>query len=287
MRTASSTRFGAARHGAVAAVAVLVAACGSATGEAPRPSSSGTYLPGLAAQVYLPDTGEDRGLPVVVLVPGGGWQSADPTGLRPLAAELAQQGIPAVTITYRAAGDGVLLPRSVADIRCATTFAAAETARRGRGPRPVVLLGHSSGAHLAAVASLGNARPQRCVTDGATVSDPGRVVGLVGLAGPYDIRRYAGEVAQLMGSAPSADPAAWREADPFELIDTAPADLRVLLLHGTADETVPSMMSRAWGDALRARGVDVTVRLVDGADHLSLFTSPVAAGPVVTWLKHS
>jgi acetyl esterase/lipase len=188
-----------------------------------------------------------------------------------------------VTVTYRTAGDGVHLPRSVDDIRCAAAFAARTTSRPGGSLRPVVLLGHSSGAHLSPVAALtGPAPPPAC--PGGTPSAGVRVVGLVGLAGPYAIRRFAADVAPLIGSTPVADPAAWRAADPIRLARGAPPGLRVLLLHGTADDLVPSSMSADLGDALRAAGVDVTVRMIDGADHLSLFTAAVAAGPVQQWL---
>lgn len=264
-------------------VGLLLAGCGASTAEPPRPSSSATYLPGLAAETYLPVPREDRGLPVVVLVPGGGWQSADPTGLRPLAARLARRGAPAVTITYRTAGEGVQLERSVDDIRCAAAFAAGTTARPGDGPRPVVLLGHSSGAHLAAVAALSRSRRPPSCSGGAAAGDV-RIVGLIGLAGPYEIGRYREELGPLVGSSPAADPDAWRAADPIGLAAAAPPGLHVLLLHGTADDLVPGRMSTTLGDALRSAGVDVTVRMVAGADHLSLFTAPVAAGPVRRWL---
>jgi len=58
----------------------------------------------------------------------------------------------------------------------------------------------------------------------------------------------------------------------------------VLLLHGTSDTTVPIMQSQRLRDALVAAGVPVELTPVDGADHMSLFTAPVAAGPVADWL---
>ena len=59
---------------------------------------SDDYLPGLPATMYLPtETGPTD---LVVLVPGGGWSSADPTGLIPLSEQLAGGGATSVTVTY-------------------------------------------------------------------------------------------------------------------------------------------------------------------------------------------
>ena len=74
------------RAGSVAAtlVAVLLASCGGTggpgpAGTSPAPAASMTieYAPGLTESVYLP-AGQGR-VPLVVLVPGGSWRTADST----------------------------------------------------------------------------------------------------------------------------------------------------------------------------------------------------------------
>ncbi len=266
---------------ALLACLALTAGCaGRSSGPQARPADRTVdYLPGLEADVYLP-AAASASMPVVLLLPGGGWRTADPTGLRPLAAWLAARGVPAVTATYRVADDGVRLPRSVADIRCAAALAAETTAVRGSPPRPVVLLGHSSGAHLAAVAVL-------APTEDRTSCDRPRptVVGLVGLAGPYDLRPVADLAAPLVGVAPPGDPAAWRAADPLALAARAPAGLAVLLVHGTSDTLVPAWQTSGMGQALRTGGADVTVRLLVGADHDTVYTPGVAGRPLMRWLR--
>jgi len=72
----------------------VLTGCGS-SGATPPSTAGGTvvtqdYLPGLAADVHLP-TGV-RAAPVVVLVPGGAWLTADRRGLTPLARSLAAAG---------------------------------------------------------------------------------------------------------------------------------------------------------------------------------------------------
>ena len=231
--------------------------CGSGQ-QAARPADrSVTYLPHLAADVYRPKRPVERQPPVVVLVPGGGWLTADPSGLRRLAARLAARGVPAVTITYRAADDGVRLPAAIADIRCAAAFAAHATERPGH--RPVVLAGHSSGAHLAAVAALvPRDPPPRCRYPAA------KIVGFIGLAGPYDLSSFADAAEPLLGAPLAEDPEAWQAANPLLLGRHPPAGLRVLLVHGSNDPVVPARNTTLMAIVLRAAEADVTVATAAG-----------------------
>jgi acetyl esterase/lipase len=257
---------------------VVPLGCGSGQQSARSADRSLTYLPHLAVDVYRPKGPVEPQRPVVVLVPGGSWLKADPAGLRPLAARLAARGVPAVTITYRAADDGVRLPAAVADIRCAAAFAAQAT-RRPRH-RPVVLAGHSSGAHLAAVAALVPRDPSaRCRYPTA------EIVGFIGLAGPYDLSSFADAAEPLLGAPLGEDPAAWRAANPLLLGRHPPAGLRVLLVHGSADPVVPARNTRLMATVLRAAGADVTVAAPLGADHDSVYSADVAAPLVLRWLS--
>lgn len=264
---------------ALAALAALTAGCGgsgpSGPGDAPKADIAAEYLPGRSATAYVPKRPDGT---VVVLVPGGGWQTADPTGLLPLAARLARRGSLAVAVSYRAADDGVQFPAPAEDVACAVSWAAALGERKLPEVRHVVLLGHSAGGHLGALVALGAVDPRGCRSP-AVAPD-----AFVGLAGVYDVGQLADAVMPLFGTTPEEDAARWRAGDPVQQAATAPDGLRVLLLHGTSDTTVPIMQSQRLRDALVAAGGPVELVPVDGADHMSLFTAPVAAGPVADWL---
>jgi acetyl esterase/lipase len=260
----------------------LVAACGGSgpwgAGEAPEADLTAEYLPGRSATAYVP--GHPDGT-VVVLVPGGGWQTADPSGLLPLAARLARRGSLAVAVSYRAADDGVRFPAPAEDVACAVSWAAALGERKLPEVRHVVVLGHSAGGHLGSLVALGAVG---AVGHGGCPSAPVAPDAFVGLAGVYDVGQLADAVGPLFGTTPDEDAARWRAGDPVQQAAGAPDDLRVLLLHGTGDTTVPIMQSQRFRDALVAAGVPVELVPVDGADHMSLFTAPVAADPVADWL---
>ena len=237
------------------------------------------YLPGVAADVYLPPSAPTHP-PVVLLVPGGGWVTADRRGLSALADSLAGDGMVVVNATYRAAGAGARFPVPVQDIVCAIDFAAAQARVAGYQPGPVVVVGHSAGAQLAALAAL--------ATDHFRTNCPypaSSVDGLVGLAGPYDVMDFQSLALPLFGATAAADPTDWRDGNPMTWL-AAPGNrsLHVLLAHGTADDMVSSTATTNFGAALRAAGFPVTVTMVAGAGHGDIYRPAVIAQPIVTWI---
>ena len=278
--------------GLLVALVVLVAGCSSASDETGAasaadavrdPDSTSEYLPGLAADVYLPAREEQATgpVPIVLLVPGGGWQTADRRGLAPLAADLAEAGFVAVNATYRAGSDGSVFPEPVQDVLCASGFAVEQARAAGMVPGPLVALGHSAGGHLASLAALeGDELAGQC-----PYPVPG-ITGLIGLAGVYDATAFEFALVDLFGGTPSEVPLAWSQGDPVGVVDSAgaPQDLEVLLLHGDADDDVPLDQSRAFDGALRRAGVPVRLEVVPGATHQTIYTAPVAGPAVIEWI---
>jgi acetyl esterase/lipase len=266
-------------------VLVLPAACArtpdgdpTASGPTRTPSAgpvSHEYRPGLAAFPHLPPGVTSA--PVVVMIPGGGWQSADPTGLEPLAAALAAQGIVAMPVVIRAAGDGVVYPTPVEDVLCAVADGAATAREAGIEPTRVVLLGHSSGAHLSAVATLAPDQYSPTCDDPLVSPD-----ALIGLAGPYDIREFSDAAANLF--AEGTDDATWDAANPVLLAERRP-EVPALLLHGDADELVPATFSTDFAAALRAGGHQVALDVLPGVNHGEVYAASVAAAPLAQWLN--
>jgi len=235
----------------------------------------------VSADVYLPSPAPASNAPVVVLVPGGGWQTADRAGLAPLAEALAGDGMVVVNATYRVADDGVRFPTPVQDIECAVAFAADRARRAGTTPSRVILVGHSSGAHLAALAAL--AGPELA---GACPFPVTTVDGFVGLGGAYDIAALADLAEPLIGAPAGSRPDLWRQADPSTWVDhrLRPCPLAVLLLHGSDDLQVPSSTTAVFADELKRSGHPLRVVIVPGADHTSIYSAQVAEATVRDWI---
>jgi acetyl esterase/lipase len=253
---------------------------GSAASPVATPEAGEEVLPGVTAVVTEP-AGSPSGV-VVALVPGGGWVSADPSGLAPLAEELAASGAVVVRLTYRTATDGVYFPAPLEDVGCGIAFAAtqASSAPDGAGPT-VAVVGHSAGAVLAAVAALD--------PDAATGPDcpypPADPDLLVGLAGPYDVVAAADLAAALFGP-DNPDPVDWDAGNPVAQAGLRP-DLPVLLAHGAADPLVPVEFSEQFAEALRQGGHPVELQTLDGVDHDTVYSAE-NAGPVITdWINRT
>lgn len=270
---------------ALAAVLACATAC-TAPGEAPSPgggapSDAATtaatvvrawqepYRPGRDATAALPD--DPRA--VVVLVPGGGWATADPTGLGPLADHLTRAGLATVTITYGTSSTDDHFPVPADDVACAVAFAAVQVP-----DVPVVVLGHSAGGHLAALVALVPDRDASGCPHAAHAAD-----AVVGLAGPYDVLQAQRFARDLVPTAPADDAATWSAANPLDHAGERP-EVPFLLVHGSADRVVPPSFTAGLADALRAGGHDVTLEMLDGIDHHRVIAPDVVGDVVVDWV---
>ncbi|MDP1878330.1 MAG: alpha/beta hydrolase [Actinomycetota bacterium] len=249
----------------------------SAETSTPGAPVTADYLPGLAATVRAPDSPGPA--PLVVLVPGGGWSSADPNGLVPLAELLTASGATTSLITYSTTTMGAVFPQPVDDVACAVRWSAEQATAMGHPPSRVVLVGHSAGGHLATLVALsGDKFGGDCAPPVVAVD------GVAGLAGVYDTTWPVGALNAFFGGVYSVDGRA--KGSPLEWAKTgaAPAGLRVLLVHGDEDYQVPLEQTALLAEALEAAEVDLTLEVLAGEDHMTVFDAAVA-GPIITrWL---
>ncbi len=223
----------------------------------------------LTLDVYRPDA---AGLwPMVVLMPGGAWDSADPRATAPLARDLAARGAVVLNGTYR-----VRAPDAFADVVCAIRLGYEQAARWDADPARLVVAGHSAGAHVSAVAALGGAAfPADCAA--TTPYAPPKA--WVGVAGPYDVATFevVPELRAFFGGSRQAAPDAWQAGDPATYA-SAGAGTEVHLVHGRTDLAVLPVFSLQFASRLGDAGRDVAVYLIDSANHADII-DPAENGP--------
>jgi acetyl esterase/lipase len=234
------------------------------------------------SEIYPPATTHDGAVPVVLVVPGGGWWTADRTGMTALAQELAAAGFFTVNASYRAGVDGAHFPVPLQDVLCAAGYAVARATAAGLSPGPVVLVGHSAGGHLVALAGTSGSTLARPCTDPVPT-----VAGVVGLAGVYDTTAFAGPMTDFFGVMQAKDPVLWASGDPLAYVESgaAPRGLRVLLIHGDADTVVPLAQAQAFTKALTDARMDVTLDVVPAATHMDVISPTIAASPITAWIR--
>lgn len=206
--------------------------------------------------VYVPKaTGTER--PVVVFVYGGSWASGTRDGYQFAGRALAAQGFVVVVPDYRLVPQ-VRFPSFVEDGAAAVRWAKANAARFGGDGSRIVLMGHSAGAHIAALLAL---------DEQWLGADRQAVKGFVGLAGPYDFLPLdPGAARNALGDWPRPE-----ETQPITF--SGAGDPPALLLAGAKDETVKPRNSTALADKLKAAGVDATATIYPDLGHIGIVTA--------------
>lgn len=230
--------------------------------------------------------------PFTIFLHGGFWRAQyGREHTAPLAEALAAAGFVVCAPEYRRTGqEGGGWPGTFDDVAAAVDRLPGLVAEAAGGltdPDRVILAGHSAGGHLALWAAtrhrLPAGSPWRDDRPAGSV-----VIGVVALAAVSDLttcerRALGGQAAgALMGGGYGQFPDRYAVADPIELV---PAGVPVRLMHGTADDVVPSEMSMSY--ALRARSagaagdVAATCVLLPGTGHFELIDPLSEAWPQV------
>lgn len=213
--------------------------------------------------VHVPKTPAARRAPVVVFFYGGRWQSGSRAGYRFMAEALTSLGVVTVISDYRLHPD-VRFPAFVEDGARAVRWTRAHIAEYGGDPESVFVMGHSAGAHIAALLALDSRYLE------AVGGSPERLAGWIGLAGPYDFLPFTQDYLKDIFGPPEHYP----RSQPINFVDGGAPP--TLLLHGTDDDTVLPKNTVHLAAALERAGVPVTMKLVPGKGHVSLLATLAA-----------
>jgi len=108
----------------------------------------------LNLDLYLPQAvPANAGVPVVVLVHGGGWRAGFRAEFAPMAVRLAQRGYAAVTVSYRLSGEAPY-PAAIHDVRAAVRWVRGHAGQYRIDPQRIALAGGSAGGQIASLAGV-------------------------------------------------------------------------------------------------------------------------------------
>ena len=223
----------------------------------------------LSLDVYPARDGSSS-VPIVVFFHGGTWKNGRRDYYRFVGESLSAHGVTVVIPDYRKAPDHVF-PSFMEDAAAATAWSVRHARELGGDPARVFVMGHSAGAHMAAL--LG--------TDGRYLEKwdirPRQLAGVIGLAGPYDFLPIRDRRLKRI----FVDSSLWPQTQPVNFVDGDEPPF--LLIHGGDDQKVWPRHSKRLAKLLQAAGDPVTLLVVEDTGHLGLvngFRSP-AWSPVL------
>ena len=204
--------------------------------------------------IYAPTESTSMTKPVIVWFYGGSWNSGTRHGYDFAGRALAAQGFVVVVPDYRIVPE-VRFPGFVEDGAEAMRWVRANIGEYSGDPDRIVVMGHSAGAHLAAMLAVD---PQWLGEDRSAIK------GLVGLAGPYDFLPLdTSSTIEAFGEWPRLE-----QTQPISYADSSSPP--ALLLTGSEDTTVKPRNSISLAAHLTEAGVEAEVVQYDGIDHVDI-----------------
>ena len=221
----------------------------------------------LGLDIYAPPGARD--LPVVVFFHGGNWQSGKRQWYRWMGETLARHGLVVAIPDYRKYPQ-VRMEGFMSDASHAVAWVHKHAAAYGGDPQALFLMGHSAGAHIAALLAT-NVR----WLEPAGLC-PRRLAGFIGLAGPYDFLPLgAPAYIGMFGATPKAQ----ARSQPVNFVDGDEPPM--LLLQGTGDHYVRPENAHALATRMHTLGESAEVRIYPGMGHIRLllsFSHPLRGG---------
>jgi acetyl esterase/lipase len=218
--------------------------------------------------LYLP---AKKGFATVVFTYGGGWHTGSRKSVTPVGEKLQSLGFGCALVSHRLSPKDKF-PAQAEDVAAAFAWVKKHIAAKGGDPKRVVLMGHSSGAHLALLVA---ADPKYLARHQLSPAD---VAAVVGLSTPVDLGprkdgKGFGDVLMAGRGADvfSRDVAVMRDASPIRHVSKRLPP--VLLVVGERDFPMLEGDAKAFVEKTKEAGADASLFVAKGRDHMGIVRS--------------
>lgn len=219
--------------------------------------------------------------PLILWIPGD--RAYDATTSELAALRLTARGYAVASLGYRKPGT-TRFPAQLEDLGEAVRWLRTNAATLNVDPKRFAAWGIGAGGHLAALLGTrmsSDASVQAVVAWGA-ITDPSTLASDAASCNTIDWNAASSPATVLFGCSPQLCPASAEAAAVSQYAGAG--DAPMLLMHGANDCFVGARQSERLYDALRAAGVDATLRIVDGVGHDGEFWTSQAFEDVQTFL---
>jgi arylformamidase len=241
-----------------------------------------TQIPGVdsnltSLDLYIPKSGHDHS--IVIYIHGGSWVSGDKSNVEQKPELFTSQGYIFVSVNYRLSPN-IQHPVHVQDVAKAVAWVYNNCADYGGDNSNIILIGHSAGAHLAALVATDETRLE---AEGLDLTILNGVILLDGLG--YDIPRLI-ETYNLT-SLPlyvipfGADPEGWADASPVIHVNSGkgiPAFMLIYVENSTSTQQAAELLA----EQLRQADTNATTVEALAKTHSSLNKDIGLAGDQIT-----
>ena len=221
------------------------------------------------ADIYSPlDHDKAKPLPGIIVIHGGGFNDGDKARGRELniSENLTLKGYVCMSINYklRRTQGQVTWPQSVHDAKAAVRYLRKEAANLGVDPEKIGVIGCSAGCNLSMMLATTGPVDGFDAVKGEPYQDvSARVTCAVGFYGAVDLMNY--HDMKMFAKTREEAPELYKMGSPITYLDAK--DPPMLLVHGTADVTVPLSQSETYLKIAKEKGAPCVLEVIPDAPH--------------------